>query len=163
MAAPSECGKTFLIKNLFLSSIQFDRLYIIGPTGDQYKDLKFEDIVFIKEIIDLHSPDQLSKDIRKLMIFDDVGGKEPVVNEYFNRSRHNNCNMIYRKQYIFSADRQNIRENFNLFIFLEHRGRATTAIYHVFFNRAELSYDDFSNKCEKVGGEPYNYIVIDKS
>ena len=34
IAGPSECGKTFLSKNLFLSRIQFDSLYIIGTTGD---------------------------------------------------------------------------------------------------------------------------------
>ena len=68
---------------------------------------------------DLPSPDQLLKDIKKLMIFDDVGGKEPAINEYFCRG---NCNMIYLKQNIFSADRQNVRENCNLFIFFEQRG-----------------------------------------
>ena len=66
-----------------LSCVQFDRLYIIGPTGDQYEDLKNKDMVFIKEIKDLPSPDQLPKDIKKLMIFDDVGGKEPVIKELF--------------------------------------------------------------------------------
>ena len=70
--------------------------------------------------------------------------------------------MIYLKQNIFSADRQNVRENCNLLIFLEQNDRATTAIYNDFFNRAELSYDDFSNICENVLEEPYNYIVIDK-
>ena len=49
IAGSSECGKTFLLRNLFLSRIQFDRLYIIGPTGDQFEDLKNKDIVFIKE------------------------------------------------------------------------------------------------------------------
>ena len=149
IACPSECGNTFLLKNLFLSCIPFDRLYIFGPTGDQYEGLKYEDIEFIKEIKDLPSPDQLPKDIKILMIFDDVWSKEPVINEYFCRGRHSNFNMIYLKQSTFSADRQNVRENSNLFIFFEQRGRATTAIYHDFFNRAELRYDD-SNKCEKV-------------
>ena len=97
------------------------------------------------------------------MIFDDVGGKEPIINEYFCRGRHSNCNMIYLKQNISSADRQNVRENCNLFIFFEQRGGATTAIHHDFFNRAELSYDDFSSICEKVWEESHNYIVIDKS
>ena len=70
--------------------------------------------------------------------------------------------MIYLKQNIFSADRRKVRENFNLFIFFEQRGRAT-AIYQDFFSRVELSYDDFSSIFEKVWAEPYNYIVIDKT
>ena len=146
-----------------MSSIQIDRIYIIGPAGDQYEDLKIEDIVFFKEIKILPSHDQLPKDIKKLMIFDDVGGKEPVINEYFCRGRHSNCNMIYFKRNIFSAYRQNVRENCNLFIFFEQRGRGTSAIYHDFFNRAQISCDDFDSVCEKVWEEPYNYIVIDKS
>ena len=87
--------KTFLLKNMFLGSIKFDKVYIIGPTGDQYEDLKYEDIVFIKEKKYLSSPDQLPKDIKKLMIFDDNGVKEPVINEYFFSGRHSNCSMIY--------------------------------------------------------------------
>ena len=97
------------------------------------------------------------------MICDDVGGKEPVINEYFCRGRHSNCNMIYLKQNIFSADRQNVGENCNLFIFFEQRDRATAAIYQDFFSRVEFGYDDFSSICEKVWAEPYNNIVIDKN
>ena len=47
---PSECGKTFLLKHLFLNTIQFDRLYIIGPTGNQNDDLKYKDIMIIKDL-----------------------------------------------------------------------------------------------------------------
>ena len=34
ISGPSECGKTFFLKNLFISSIHFERLYIIGATGN---------------------------------------------------------------------------------------------------------------------------------
>ena len=75
-----------LIKKLNLASIFFDKLYIIGPTGDQYKGLERisdkEIIEFIKDLKDLQSPDKLPKDLNKLMIFDDVRAKEPVINEY---------------------------------------------------------------------------------
>ena len=46
ISGPSECGKTFLLKKpilasiyfeLFLARICFHKLYIIGPTGDQYE------------------------------------------------------------------------------------------------------------------------------
>ena len=95
------------------------------------------------------------------MIFDDVGGKDPIINEYFCRGRHINCNMIHPKQK--NSRRKNVRENCNLFIFFEQRGRATTAIDHVFFCRVELSYGDFSSICEKVCAQPYNSIVINKT
>ena len=52
------------------------------------------------------------------MILDDVRAKEPVINEYFSRGRHNNSNMIYFNQNLFTIDRQSVRENCNLFIFL---------------------------------------------
>ena len=41
IAGPSEYGTTVLLKNLFIPGIQFDRLYIIGPTGNQYNDLEY--------------------------------------------------------------------------------------------------------------------------
>ena len=110
ISGPSECGKTFLLKKLILASIYFDKLCIIGPTGDQYHGIERinpkADVEFIKDIKDLPSPDKLPKDLKKLMIFDDVRAKEPVINEYFCRGRHNNCNMIYLNQNLFSLDRQ---------------------------------------------------------
>ena len=165
ISGPSECGKTFLLKKLILASIYFDKLYIIGPTGDHYRGIERinqkADVEFIKDIKDLPSPDKLPKDLKKLMIFDDVRAKEPVINEYFCRGRHNNCNMIYLNQNLFSLDRQSVRENCNLFILFEQRGKALISIYQDFFNNVELSYNDFANICNKVWKEPYNYIVID--
>ena len=120
MSAPSESGKTFLLKKLILARIYFDKLYIIVPTGDQYEGVESynrrsrnsvddkADVEFIKDIKDLPSPDQLPKDLKKLMIFDDVRAKEQVINEYFCR---HNCNMIYLNKNLFTIDRQIVREN----------------------------------------------------
>ena len=110
---------------------------------------------------DLPSRDQLPKDLRKLMIFDDVRAKEPVIKEFFFRGRHNNCNMIYLNQNLFTIDRQSVRENCNLFILFEQRGKVLKSIYQDFFNNVELSYNDFANTCNKMWKEHYNYIVID--
>ena len=155
------------MKKLILASIYFDKLYIIGPTGDQYHGIERinpkADVEFIKDIKDLPSPDKLPKDLKKLMIFDDVSAKEPVINEYFCRGRHNNCNMIYLNQNLFSLDRQSVRGNCNLLILFEQRGKVLISIYQDFFNNVELSYNDFANICNKVWKEPYNYIVIDIS
>ena len=138
ISGPSECGKTFLLKKLILASIYFDKLYIIGHTGDQYHGIERinpkADVEFIKDIKDLPSPDKLPKDLKKLMIFDDVRAKEPVIHEYFCRGRHKNCNMIYLNQNLFSLDRQSVRENCNLFFLFEQKGKVLASIYQDFFN-----------------------------
>ena len=36
--------------------------------------------------------------------------KEPIINEYFCRARHENCDIIYLKQKIFLAERQNVEK-----------------------------------------------------
>ena len=80
----------------------------MGPTGDQYEGVERindeADIEFIKNIKDLPSPNKLPKDLKKLMIFDDVRAKEPVTIEYFCRGRHNNCNMIYLIRNLFTIE-----------------------------------------------------------
>ena len=154
-----------LIKKLILASLYFDKLYIIGPTGDQYQGLERINpktiIEFVKDKKDLPSPDKLPKDLKKLMIFDDVRAEEPVINGYFCRGRHNNCNMIYLNQNLFTIERKSVRENCNLSILFEQRGKVLLSIYQDFFNNVEHSYNDFANICNKVCKEPYNYIVFD--
>ena len=86
-----------------------------------------------------------------------------LLKNIFFGGRHSNCNMIYHNQNLFSLDRQSVRENCNLFILFEQRGKVLASIYQGFFNNFELSYSDFANLCNKVWKEPYNYIVIDIS
>ena len=69
--------------------------------------------------------------------------------------------MIYLNQNLFSLDRQSVRENCNLFILFEQRGKVLISIYEDFFNNVELSYNDFANISNEVWKEPYNYMVID--
>ena len=108
ISGPGECGKTFLLKTLVVARIYFDKLYINGPTGNQYEGeeriIDKADIQFIKDIKYVPSPDKLPKDFKKQMIFANIRAKEPVINEYFCRSRHNNCNKISLKQNLFKVD-----------------------------------------------------------
>ena len=103
ISGPSECGKTLLLKkNLILARIYFDKIYVIGPIGDQNKSVgkinDKADVEFVTDIKDLPTHGQLTKDLKILMIIDDVRDKEPIFNEYFCRGRHNNCKMIYLNQ-----------------------------------------------------------------
>ena len=87
---------------------------------------------FFKYIEELPSPDKRPKDLKKLMLFEDVRAKEPVINEDFCRGRKNNCNLIYLNQNLFSLDRQSVRGNCNLFISFEQRGKVLALIYRRF-------------------------------
>ena len=54
----------------------------------------------------------------------------------FATGRHNNCNIItyivFINQNLLSLDRRNVRDNCNLIILFEQRGKALTSIYQVF-------------------------------
>ena len=69
--------------------------------------------------------------------------------------------MIYFNKNLFTIDRNSVRENCILFTLFEQRGEVLISIYQDFFKNVELNYNDFSNKCNKVRKDPYNYIVID--
>ena len=71
--------------------------------------------------------------------------------------------MIYLNQNLFSIDRHSVRENCNLFIRFQQRGKALTSTYQDFFDDAELDNKDFTKICYEVRREPYNYVVTDIS
>ena len=74
------------MKKLILASIYFDKLYIIGPTGDQYHGIERinpkADVQFIKDIKDLPSPNNG---------FDNV---ELSYNDFANI-----CNKVWKEPY----------------------------------------------------------------
>ena len=138
-----------------MSSIKFDILYIIGPTGNQYDHLNYRkakawyktnisksgpQIVFIKDGKKLPRPEELPEDLtNKLIIIDDVEPREPIIRKYFCRSRHNICNMIYPNQNLFSLDRQSVRENCNIFVLFEPRGNLLNRLYNDIFKETEIA------------------------
>ena len=70
--------------------------------------------------------------------------------------------MLYLNQNLFSLDRQNVRENCNLFILLERKVKIISTRYD-FFNNLEINYGNFAGLCDEVWRESYNYIVIGMS
>ena len=62
ISGPSECGKTCLLKNLFLNNLDFDNSFIIAPTWDQYGN--FRHAHFIADINQLAKPVTLRYNIK---------------------------------------------------------------------------------------------------
>ena len=76
--------------------------------------------------------------------------KNQLLMNTFVGGRHNNSNMIYLNQNLLTIDRQSVRENCNLFILFEQRGKVLISIYQDFFNNVDISYNDFANIRNKV-------------
>ena len=51
-------------------------------------------------------------------MFDDVQDKDPVIIKIFCWVRHNNCDMFFLNQNLFSIDRQILREIVNIQYFI---------------------------------------------
>ena len=97
------------------------------------------------------------------MIFDDIRAKEPINFKCFCRDRHSDFNVMFINQNLFSLDRQNVRENCNLFILFKQRGSVVYQLYKDYFNESELGYSDFANICTKVWKQRYSYLVLYES
>ena len=155
ISGPSECGKTWLLWNIIINRIYFDKLYIIGLIDDQYEDPESinekADAEFIKDITDLSSTNQLPEEFKELIMFDYDKAKESFINENFCTDRHNNCNIIYLSQNLFSLDGQNVREDCNLIILFEQQGKALASIYQDFFSDIERTYNDLLVYVMKYG------------
>ena len=70
---------------------------------------------------DILACDDMSKDKKNLVIFDDVVNNkdQSIQKSYFTRGRHNNVNVIYISQTYFDIDKNSIRNNSNCFIFFK--------------------------------------------
>ena len=159
IVGPSNCGKTYLLKNMLLPNCEYDNCFIVGPTNDQYD---YDENTQSVQSDELFKPSELDKNERNLMIFDDVMlEKKPVFGEYFCRGRHNNCNMFYISQDFHEVPRRTIRRNCNLFILFKQDNKSLRHIYDDFFDDDEFSFTEFKNICKLAWMTKYSYIVID--
>ena len=79
------------------------------------------------------------------MIFEDVNSKVKIFNEYFRRSRHNNCDLVYLNKNLISLGRKITRGNCNIFIIFEYRGKSLRPKHREFFSDYKISYKGFFN------------------
>ena len=108
VSGPSDYGKTYLLTIFFINQIYFHMLYIIVPTGDQIENTESinDDVMLNLLRFQKICPHMTSclKIKTKLMIFDDVGAKDTIFNEFYCRTKHRNFSMIYVNQNLFALD-----------------------------------------------------------
>ena len=83
---------------------------------------------------DILSCDDMPKDKKNLVIFDDVvnNKNQSIQKSYFTRGRHNNTNIIYISQTYFDLDKNSIRNNSNCLIFFKLGKRDRDLIFSEF-------------------------------
>ena len=119
------------------------------------------EITFSNKFADILPPDKLNKTKKNLIIFDDCVSKknQEIMESYFTRGRHNNCNVIYLSQSWYELPGRMIRGNANFVILFKLNKRNKDAIYADLFSTDELiSKQDLDH----IWNEKYAYVALNK-
>ena len=119
-------------------------------------------VTFSNNPNDIQSCDDLPKDEKSLVIFDDVVNlkNQKLMKSYFTRGRHNNCNIIYISQSFYELDKNSIRANSNCFIFFELGKRDRILIFNDLFPfEKDMIEQKVANHWKRA---PHNYIFYNK-
>ena len=136
----------------------------IPNSKEYYNDDEKISILFSNKSEDILPCDDLPKDKKNLIIFDDVVNlrNQSIMKSYFCRGRHNNCNTIYISQNYYGLDKDSIRNNCNCFIFFKLPKRDKDLIYHDLFSNILTDKGYFDQMISQHWSEKYNYIYLDR-
>lgn len=119
-------------------------------------------------------PKDLDKNVRNLIIFDDImtDRNQVTPENYYTRGRSANCDCIYLSQNYTRLPLHTIRSNSNFMIFFKSSPRVVNQLFTDFASN-DMSIDDFRKFCNnawttrvensKLIDKKYGYIVIDLS
>ena len=124
ICGPSGCGKTNTLMHMLHQLLYYDKIYLFSKNLEQpkYRELlrTFEPIseevgyqVIQTSNDEIPSLDELNDDNQKIVVFDERNQK-PLI-EYFIRSRHKNCCVIYLSQSYYLTPKD-IRLNWLTFL-----------------------------------------------
>ena len=114
-------------------------------------------------IANLKDPKDYAKNMKNLIVFDDVMmDPQSNISKFFSRGRHNNIDLIYLSQNYFILDRRTIRENCNFFLLFKQNEKN---LHHIYQDcaAADVSFDLFRSFCQDVWETPHNFVTIDYS
>lgn len=178
--SPSGGGKTTMILNLVYKYLEYDTITIYAKNADQ--DTYEELIERLKEIEEdtnkqfthigstadeILPIDSYDAELQNLIIFDDFlidKQANKLIQEYFIRSRHKNCSLMYLSQkYYEPSDTalKGIRDNCNYFALF--KGAGGISLNQMCRDLAgHLSKDVFEKMYKQVVSKPFGFLVVDK-
>lgn len=159
-----QSGKTYLIKNIYkLIENQIDEIYVFtNPTINDYKKITnsiYDDYRLIEDIIN-HS--KTSKNIKKLIIIDDLPHMNNLLNsliEIFHNGKNFNITLLIATSCIFSI-KQSYRSQIDyVFINNDYYYSEHQKMFDYFFGMYS-SLNEFINDLKKLS--LYGFLVTNK-
>jgi hypothetical protein len=119
-------------------------------------------IKFFNNVNDVIPPENLPKNKKNLIVFDDCINEknQNIMEKYFTRGRHQNVNVIYLSQSWFDLDKRSIRANSNYVILFKLNKRDKSLIYSDLLSN-EIELDEF-NDLTKVWQKKYGYLAFNR-
>ena len=153
----------YSIISIFQNQNEFDDDLSIPEICEKYAEEYPENndisVSFHHKTNEIPYPNELNKNQKNLIVFDDciTMKNQEMMEAYYTRGRHNNCNCIYLSQSYFDLPKNTIRGNSNLFIFFELPKRDLDIIYQDFSHI--IDKEEFYTKANM---KEYEYLVINK-
>ena len=119
---------------------------------------------FYKNESNIPTIDELDKDIRKLIVFDDImmNRKQSTAESYYTRGRSAGCDSIYLSQNYTRLPLHSIRSNANFQIFFKSSEDVVRQLYKEFAS-VDMPLQEFKDFCHKAWSKKHGFIVIDFS
>jgi hypothetical protein len=113
---------------------------------------------------EIPDPQELDRNIRNLIVFDDVmtEKKQTPAENYYTRSRSANCDCIYLSQNYTILPLFTIRSNSNFMIFFKSSTIVVEQLYRTFAS-VDMDIKHFKDFCNKAWRKKHGYIVMDLS
>lgn len=171
ICGPSNCGKTNVLISLLVhpNGLHFENVYIYSRTlaQDKYKYLqnilgpiKGLGYVTFSSNEKVLQPSKVKSN--SIMIFDDViCDKQNNIMTYFCMGRHNGVDCFYLTQSYTHVPKHLIRDNTNLIIMFKQDETNLKHIYRDYGVGCDMKFNEFSNMCNKIWHERFQFVVID--
>lgn len=180
MCGGSGSGKTNVLINMIVRYLDFDKLYVYTKHLDQDKykwlqefittieeDPDIQEVgdlpigIFRSHIKDMVPLDDIDKEKRNLIIFDDMlleKDQRPMIEMYI-RGRHKNASVIYLAQSYFAVPKE-IRQNCTTFIIFDIPSQRCLNMI-LSDHCSDMDKEDLKEIFRKATSENYSFLYVD--
>ena len=173
LIGPSACGKTNMLLNIVLRWINWERLFVIGPTLEQsiYDSLRdlstavveAEETTEAKPPVEFlavdKTPDPEGLPLASCVVFDDcMLEKNKSAARLFSRGRHRGADVLYLTQKYTEVPKV-LRDNINMILLFDGVDGDAIQCVHRAWCSGDMSLDEF-RRFSTAADEPFSFTVI---